>query len=57
MENITVKIHGQVTAGCLIVACNVSIKVHFTLQFQWCDSAQKGNHMSHWPQLHQLGVA
>ena len=26
-------------------ACNVSMGDHFTLQSQWCDSAQKGNHM------------
>ena len=26
------------------MACNVSTGDHFTLQSQWCDSAQKGNH-------------
>ena len=44
----TVKIHGQVTAGCLHIfsmACNVSMGDHFTLQSQWYDSAQKGNRM------------
>ena len=49
----TVKIHGQVTGGCSLLlehtcismACNVSVGDHFTLQSEWCDSAQKGNHM------------
>ena len=27
------------------MAFNVSMGDHFTLQSQWCDSAQKGNHM------------
>ena len=27
------------------MACNVSMGDHFTLQSQWCDSAQKGDHM------------
>ena len=55
----TVKIHGQVTAGCLNIsmACNVSMGDHFTLQSQWCDSAQKGNHRRPLEQLQQLGVA